>query len=210
MSLYAGIDEAGRGCLAGPVVAAAVVLPENYNLHGLADSKTLSPKKRLSLEIAIRKQALCFGIGLCSARLVDEINILQATFLAMAKAVTKLSPFPEMLFIDGRHPIPEKTLQNLPNSPPGLCGRQKSVVHGDRIMPVISAASILAKTFRDRMMIAVDKHFPGYGFASHKGYGTAEHFEKLKKLGPSRIHRLTFRGVKQDLGLFQKHPELQE
>ena len=189
-----GVDEAGRGCLAGPVIAAVVVLPQNYELPGFADSKSLSPEKRFQLEAEIRKQAAGFGIGLASARMIDEINILQATILAMARAVAQLPILPENLLIDGNRTIPRKILEKFVKAPGSVS--QKCIVRGDSLVPAISAASILAKTFRDRMMMRLDASFPGYGFARHKGYGTREHLEKIKLLGPSRLHRLTFAGVR--------------
>lgn len=189
------MDEAGRGCLAGPVVAAAVALPPHYDLPGLGDSKSLSPKKRFLLEAEILKQAVGYGIGLASAQLIDEINILQATFTAMACAVARLPFMPENLLIDGNHVIPRKILEKFTNSQGKIS--QKCIVRGDAIEPAISAASILAKTYRDRMMMRLDSRFPGYGLARHKGYGTREHLEKIELLGPTRLHRRTFAGVKQ-------------
>lgn len=189
------MDEAGRGCLAGPVIAAAVVLPIHYELPGLGDSKSLSPKKRFQLEAEIIKQAVGFGIGLASARLIDEINILQATFTAMARAIARLPVMPQNLLIDGNQLIPQKFLENFANLQDNVA--QKCIVRGDCVEPAISAASILAKTFRDRMMMRLDSRFPGYGLARHKGYGTREHLEKIGLLGPSRLHRLTFAGVKE-------------
>lgn len=196
--LCAGIDEAGRGCLAGPVVAAAVILPAVFNLPGLADSKALSPKQRAKLEILVKECALTYGFGVIWPATIDRINILQATFRAMAHAVSRLKQIPELLLIDGNQAIPAAVIEKSLGFPSGKIPKQKTIVHGDSIEPTISAASILAKTFRDRMMIALDRHFCGYGFAEHKGYGTRAHLASLKELGPTSMHRLTFHGVQQD------------
>lgn len=188
--LAAGIDEAGRGCLAGPVVAAAVVLPEVYDLPGLTDSKKLTPAKRERLEPAIKAQAVAFAVGVAWPGEIDRINILQATFVAMSKAVRVLSLRPAHLLIDGNKRIPDHLFAALTPMP-----TQETVVGGDLHVPAISAASILAKTFRDRLMTIFARRHPGYGFEAHKGYGVAVHLEALRRLGPCPIHRLTFRGV---------------
>ncbi len=199
----AGIDEAGRGCLAGPVVAAAVILPEHYDLPGLADSKTLSARQREQLAPRIRRHALAWGLGMVWPRRIDAINILQATFEAMSRAVATLGPHcgqgrqaPEALhlLVDGNKTIPPQVLRH------ALAGRrqlpaQRAVVDGDRLIPAISAASILAKTCRDQLMTVLDRRWPGYDLARHKGYGTAAHYAALRRLGPCPLHRLTFRGV---------------
>jgi len=184
----AGVDEAGRGCLAGPVVAGAVILPESYDLPHLNDSKKLTPERRLTLETAIKAQAVAWGLGVIWAAEIDRINILQATFRAMARAVAALKVAPSALRVDGNKTIPAHLLlvQELP---------QAAIVDGDALVPAISAASILAKTFRDRVMEHLDRRYPGYGLAGHKGYGTADHLRALASLGPCRLHRLTFRGV---------------
>ncbi len=185
-----GIDEAGRGCLAGPVVAAAVILPAVFDLPGLDDSKKLSAARRETLAPAIKAQAVAWRVGLVWPGEIDRINILQATFHAMAAAVRRLPLTPDRLLIDG-----DKTV------PPHVLGRaiaQEAVVGGDALAPAISAASILAKTFRDRLMRVLDRRHPGYGLADHKGYGTAVHLAALRRLGPSPCHRLTFRGVTED------------
>lgn len=184
-----GIDEAGRGCLAGPVVAAAVMLPPSFDLPGLTDSKKLSAARRESLAIAIRATASVWRIGVVWQRDIDRLNILQATFLAMAKAVRRLPEPATLLLVDGNRTIPLP----LPGNP-----RQQAVVGGDALIPAISAASILAKTFRDALMRTLDRRHPGYGLAEHKGYGTAEHRAALRRLGPSNCHRLTFAGVVED------------
>lgn len=196
--LMAGIDEAGRGCLAGPVVAAAVILPERYDLPGLTDSKALSAARRDHLAPLIRQCALAWGLGVIWPATIDRINILQATFEAMSRAVASLRRRPCLLLVDGNKTVPGPVLlphwrkrhADAPDLP-----RQHAVVGGDRSVPAISAASILAKTYRDRLMEHLDRHHPGYGFARHKGYGTADHYEALHRLGPCRQHRLTFRGV---------------
>lgn len=199
--LMAGIDEAGRGCLAGPVVAAAVILPGTYDLPGLTDSKALSAARREQLAPRIRQCALAWGLGVVWPATIDRINILQATFEAMSRAVACLGRTPGLLLVDGNKTVPEPVLlphwrahfADAPDLP-----RQNAVVGGDSSVPAISAASILAKTWRDRLMEHLDKRWPGYGFARHKGYGTADHYEALRALGPCRQHRLTFRGVLPD------------
>ena len=179
----AGIDEAGRGCLAGPVVAAACILPDSFDLPGLTDSKALTSARRDTLAAAIRSQALAWSLGLAWGPEIDRVNILQATLRSMERAVITLRARPALLLIDGnqtiRLPLPQQT-----------------IVGGDALVPAISAASILAKTFRDRLMAHLDRRHPGYNLAGHKGYGTAEHLEAIRSLGPSPIHRLTFRGVR--------------
>lgn len=179
----AGIDEAGRGCLAGPVVAAACILPEHFDLPGLTDSKALSAARREVLAQAIRAQALCWSLGLAWAPEIDRINILQATLRSMERAVAHLRLRPMLLVIDGN-----QTCQaTIP---------QRTVIGGDALVPAISAASILAKTFRDHLLARLERRYPGYGLAIHKGYGTALHLAALRRLGPSPIHRLSFRGVR--------------
>ena len=194
VSAVAGIDEAGRGCLAGPVVAAAVILPEGAVIPGLADSKVLSPTRRDGLAAEIGAVALAWGLGVVWPPEIDRINILQATLKAMCHAASVLKVRPKGLLIDGNQTIPEPLFRQRaacwPSSP-----RQKSIVDGDALVPVISAASIIAKTFRDMLMDKLDHRYPGYGFAKHKGYGSKEHFAALRELGPCPMHRKTFRGV---------------
>jgi len=185
--LAAGVDEAGRGCLAGPVVAAAVLLPPFARLPGLTDSKLLSPQERSRLEPLIKTRALAWAIGVSWPREIDARNVLGATFLAMCRAVRALTLRPDELLVDGNQCIPERLVAFIP---------QRAVVDGDRLLRPISAASILAKTFRDRLMTRLDRRYPGYGFARHKGYGTREHLSALTRFGPCRMHRLTFRGVR--------------
>lgn len=186
----AGVDEAGRGCLAGPVVAAAVILPASYVLPGLTDSKKLSPARREVLAPAIKAQAITWAVGMAWPAEIDRINILQATLAAMARAVAHLRRLPELVRIDGNKAIPDRLLAGL-SAPP----RQETVVGGDLTVPAISAASILAKTARDRLMTVYARRHPGYGFEAHKGYGVAAHLAALRRLGPCPLHRLTFRGV---------------
>ena len=181
--MIAGIDEAGRGPWAGPVVAAAVILAAP--IPGLADSKKLSPRARERLAGAITGEAMAWAVGRAEVEEIDRLNIRQATFLAMRRAVEALSVAPEAALIDGK------------DVPPGLPCPGRAVVRGDASEVAIAAASILAKTHRDAEMIALDTQYPGYGFAAHKGYGTAAHREALSRLGPSPIHRRSFAPVKQ-------------
>lgn len=181
--LIAGVDEAGRGPLAGPVLAAAVVLDPRAPIEGLADSKQLSATARERLACLIRERAYAWSLGRADAGDIDRINILQATLLAMARAVTGLPMSPERVMVDGLH-CPE-----LP------CSVQ-AVVGGDRLVASISAASILAKVTRDAEMVELDRRYPEYGFKRHKGYPTREHREVLRRLGPCPIHRRSFAPVR--------------
>ena len=174
-----GVDEAGRGPLAGPVCAAAVILPPNLEIPGLTDSKKLSDKRRRELYPVIMEKAVAFGIGLASHEEIDEINILQATFLAMERAMAQLNVRPDLALIDGNR---QKDF-GLP---------VETVIKGDSLSASIAAASVLAKVTRDDIMVAVAQEYPGYGFEIHKGYGTKAHYEALEKLGASPIHRKTF------------------
>lgn len=183
----AGIDEAGRGPLAGPVVASAVVLDPGKPIVGLNDSKKLDALKRDQLYEEIREKALHIGIGEACHITIDRVNILEATFVAMRRAVADLSPKCESLhavYVDGNRIVP------------GLKVLQRAIIGGDALIESIMAASIIAKVTRDRLMIEYDAKFPGYGFINHKGYGTKEHQEALYRLGPSPIHRLTFAPVR--------------
>ena len=175
-----GIDEVGRGPLAGPVYAAAVILPKDAEILYLNDSKKLSEKKREELYTEIMEKAISVGIGFSSHERIDEINILQATYEAMAMAVSKLSVRPELLLIDAVH-IPQLEEYT-----------QESIIKGDAKSVSIAAASIVAKVTRDHLMEELDKEYPGYGFAGNKGYGSQEHIEALKRLGPTPIHRKSF------------------
>lgn len=177
----AGIDEVGRGPLAGPVVACAVILPADHSIMYLNDSKKLSAKKREELYEIILREAVSYGIGMEDWTTIDEMNILQATYSAMRKAIAKLAPPAEFLLNDAVT-IPRVTIPQCP------------IVHGDALSASIAAASIVAKVTRDRMMVEYDAIYPGYGFAKNKGYGTAEHIAALKKLGPCLIHRRSFIG----------------
>jgi len=178
----AGVDEAGRGPLAGPVVAAAVILPPGYSHPGIRDSKKLSPRQRERLFPEITADAVAFGIALATPGEIDALNILRASLLAMRRAVEALVHPPDFLFIDGNQPIP----CDVP---------QETLVGGDDRCLSVAAASILAKVARDRMMVEYDLLYPGYGLSAHKGYPTREHLEAIRRLGPSPIHRRTFRGV---------------
>ena len=179
LRLICGVDEAGRGPLAGPVCAAAVILPEHLEIPGLTDSKKPSVKKRRELFPIIQEQAVAYGIGLASEAEIDEINILQATFLAMRRALDQLSVKPEIALIDGNR----ETDFGLP---------VKTVVKGDSLSANIAAASVLAKVTRDNIMVELAETYPEYGFEIHKGYGTKAHYEALRQYGPCPIHRKTF------------------
>lgn len=177
--LICGVDEAGRGPLAGPVCAAAVMLPKGLVIPGLNDSKKLSDKRRRELFPIIQQEAVSFGIAFASQEEIDEINILQATFLAMRRAMEQLNPQPEFALIDGNR----ETDFGVP------C---KTVIKGDSLSANIAAASVLAKVTRDNWMMEAAEKYPGYGFEIHKGYGTKAHYAALKKLGPCPIHRRSF------------------
>ena len=181
LGAVAGIDEAGRGPLAGPVVAAAVILPKDIFLPFLNDSKKVTEKRRDVLFDQIKQEAIAYGIGIASNALIDEINILQATYEAMREAISKLNKTPDILLVDAVH-IPNISL------------KQVGIVKGDAKSVNIAAASILAKVTRDRLMLEYDKIYPEYGFASNKGYGTAKHIEALKECGACDIHRRSFIG----------------
>ena len=183
-SSIAGIDEVGRGPLAGPVLSAAVILPEKVNLEHLDDSKRLSPARREQLFGMIYEQAISVGIGIVDPIEIDRINILQASLLSMLMAVDNLRPAPDFLLVDGTIPI--------------KCPLPQQVVkHGDRRCLSIAAASIIAKVTRDRLMRLYDVEFPAFGFGQHKGYGTRAHREAIRTFGCCRIHRKTFRGVEE-------------
>lgn len=179
VQLICGVDEAGRGPLAGPVCAAAVILPRDLQIPGLTDSKKLTDKKRRELFPVIQEQAIAYGIGLASEQEIDEINILQATFLAMRRALDQLSVRPDLALIDGNR----ETDFGLP---------VKTVVKGDSLSANIAAASILAKVTRDNIMIQLSEQYPDYGFEIHKGYGTKAHYAALTEHGASPVHRRSF------------------
>ena len=179
IQVICGVDEAGRGPLAGPVCAAAVILPAHLELPGLTDSKKLSDKKRRELYPLIKEQAIAYGIGFASEKEIDEINILQATFLAMQRAIDQLEGKAELALIDGNR---EKDF-GLP---------VKTVVKGDSLSANIAAASVLAKVTRDDILVEMAEKYPQYGFEIHKGYGTKAHYAALTEHGPSPVHRMTF------------------
>ncbi|MDE0950196.1 MAG: ribonuclease HII [Halioglobus sp.] len=182
----AGVDEVGRGPLAGEVVAAAVILDPQYPIEGLRDSKKLSPSRRDELAKIIRERALAWSIASASVAEIDEINILQASLLAMHRAVGALNPEPEYVLVDGNR-LPQWDYASEP------------VIGGDDRVPAIAAASILAKVHRDNELVALDAVYPGYGFAAHKGYPTARHLKALQTLGVTPIHRRSFAPVKKIL-----------
>ena len=182
----AGVDEAGRGPLAGPVVAAAVILDPARPIPGLGDSKLLSPQRREALDAEIRARAAGWAIARVDVDVIDAINILEATMQAMREAVTRLDPAPKRVLVDG-------------NRCPDLPCPVRAIVGGDASVAAIGAASILAKVARDREMVEMDHRYPGYGFARHKGYGTRAHREALLRLGPSPIHRRSFAPVRSAL-----------
>jgi ribonuclease HII len=191
VTLIAGVDEVGRGPLVGDVVTAAVILNPNKPIAGLADSKKLTDKKRQLLATEIKEKALCYAIGRCSPSEIDELNILQATMLAMSRAVEALSTVPEFVFVDG-------------NRLPELAMPAQAVVKGDSLVAEISAASILAKVARDDEMVELDARYPQYGFAGHKGYPTKAHFAALEQYGAIDEHRKSFKPVQRVLALSGK------
>jgi ribonuclease HII len=190
----AGLDESGRGPLAGPVVAAAVMIASERRIRGLCDSKLLTPPEREVLFDAIYERALAVGIGIVDHELIDRINILEATRRAMYEAVANLVNVPELVITDFVYL-------------PGLACPQRNLVDGDARCATVAAASIIAKVTRDRMMLEADAKFPEYGFARHKGYGTAEHLAALDRYGPCPMHRRTFSGVWRQGELFVREDE---
>ena len=186
----AGVDEVGRGPLAGDVVTAAVILPANHGIEGLADSKVLSSRQRENLYLDIVGRALCWSVARATVEEIDRFNILQATLMAMRRAVMGLSQQPDFVAVDG-------------NRLPQWEYRGEAVVNGDGRVEVISAASILAKVVRDAEMKAFDVTYPGYGFAANKGYGTPQHLEALARKGPTAIHRRSFAPVREQMVLTQ-------
>jgi len=175
----AGVDEAGRGAWAGPVVAAAVILPPGFDCTGIRDSKRLDAAVREDLFGRLTEGAAAWAVGVASAKLVDQLNVLNAALVAMKKACERLAPAPHLLLVDGNRPVP-------------IVMRQHTVVRGDARCVSIAAASVIAKVYRDRLMALLDGKYPGYGFAGHKGYGTADHLNALAALGPSPAHRRSF------------------
>jgi ribonuclease HII len=186
----AGLDEVGRGPLFGPVVAAAVILAPRCRIDGLTDSKKLSEKKRDEFEVQIRLNAVAWAVAAVDVETIDRINIRQASLLAMRLAVQQLALSPDFLLIDGIDSIDWPC-------------PQQSIIQGDSISLSIAAASVLAKVHRDRMLVELDSQFPGYGLASHKGYGSPEHLAALARLGPTRLHRKSFHPVAQALFRFE-------
>jgi ribonuclease HII len=184
--ITAGVDEAGRGPLAGPVIAAAVILPLDHEISGLRDSKQIPAPGRTRLAEEIRRRALCFGIGRAEIEEIDALNILRATLLAMQRAVAAMAIAPQLVLVDGDHC-------------PQLPCRARAIVRGDQTVPAISAASILAKVSRDLEMTAMDSLYPGYGFAQHKGYPTRQHLQALAVHGVCAIHRRSFAPVRRYL-----------
>ncbi len=197
VQLIAGVDEAGIGPLAGPVIAAAVILPQGYRLRGLNDSKKIaSEKKREDLAACIKRDAIAWALGRADVREIDLYNIYHAGLLAMRRAVEDLPIVPEHLLVDARRI-------------PACAVPQQGIVHGDALSASIAAASIIAKTTRDEKMRELDSLYPGYGFASHKGYPTAEHIRILKQRGALPVHRRTFAPVRAVLGLSPEQRPLQ-
>ncbi|MGI9274267.1 MAG: ribonuclease HII [Endozoicomonas sp.] len=188
--LVCGVDEVGRGPLCGPVITAAVILDPDRPIAGLTDSKKLTEKKREQLFEEIKEKALAWSLGRAVVAEIDELNILHATMLAMQRAVAGLSVKPGLALIDG-------------NRCPELPCRAEAVVKGDALVPEIGAASILAKVTRDREMVELDKQYPGYGIAGHKGYPTKVHMDALKKLGATPIHRRSFKPVREALSMVE-------
>jgi ribonuclease HII len=187
LQFVAGVDEAGRGPLAGPVSVAAVILPKGVIISDLNDSKQLSEKKREKLFDVIKEKALAYAVEIVDNIIIDQINILQATFLAMSMAVSKLQHKPELCLIDGNHKIPDLELN------------QEALIGGDAKSACVAAASIIAKVTRDRLMCNYAKQYPVYEFEKHKGYGTKKHIEALRKHGICPIHRVTFDPIRQML-----------
>ena len=187
----AGVDEVGRGPLFGPVVAAAVILAPGFRFNGLTDSKKLTEKKRTELDVEIRANAVCWAIAEVDAETIDRINIRQASLMAMRRAVGQLALSPDYLLIDGRDTIDCEC-------------RQQAVVYGDAISFSVAAASVLAKVYRDRLLVELDREYPGYGLAQHKGYGCPAHLAALQRLGPTPLHRKSFRPVAQALLRFDE------
>ena len=186
--LEAGVDEAGRGPLAGPVVVAAVILPVDYDLDYLDDSKRLTTLQRERLAPQIESQATAYAVEFVEVDEIDRVNILQATMNGMQRAVENLNPAPQRAMIDG-------------NRAPSLTCEVKTVIGGDRLVASISAASVLAKVYRDQLMLSMHDLYPDYGFDRHKGYPTAHHLERLKTLGPCPIHRKSFAPVRKAMGV---------
>ncbi len=196
VEIICGIDEAGRGPLAGPVVAAAVILDRKRRINGLNDSKQLTEERRDILALRIKERAIAWGVGVATVEEIDTVNIRQANFLAMQRAFAQLAVMPTHVFVDG-------------NDPPPIACKVTCIIGGDALEACISAASILAKTHRDAMMVELCAQYPGYGFSQHKGYSVPLHLEALKRLGPSPIHRKSFRPVKEAMGIYDDASRIQ-
>ena len=191
----AGLDEVGRGPLAGPVVAAAVVLPRGFSHPAIKDSKLLTPSQRQKLVPTIKQNAVTWGLGIVEVQEIDRINILEASLLAMAEALRGLSVAPDCLLVDGKEAVPAQ-FPRLKRIAVEIRPQQRTIVKGDQLCFSIAAASILAKVARDAMMIELDKTYPEYGFAHHKGYACIAHLEALRRFGPSPVHRRSFKPVR--------------
>jgi ribonuclease HII len=191
----AGLDEVGRGPLAGPIVAAAVVLPRGFSHPDIKDSKLLSPNQRETLVPIIKQNALTWGLGIVEVEEIDRLNILRASLLAMGKALRALRQAPDCLLIDGNQKIPVEFFRAKSVSAE-VRPQQRTIVKGDQLCFAIAAASILAKVARDAMMVELDKSYPEYGFASHKGYSCIAHLQALRRFGPSPVHRKSFKPVR--------------
>jgi len=191
----AGLDEVGRGPLAGPVVAAGIILPPGFSHPGIKDSKMLTVAQRERVAPIIRENAVSWAVGVVEVEEIDRLNILNASLLAMAKACDALKPAPDYLLIDGSYTLPWRLLRFDTQATKPL-PEQRNIVRGDRLCLSIAAASILAKVARDELMVALDKEYPEYGFAKHKGYGSAAHLLALRRLGPSPAHRRSFKPVR--------------
>ncbi len=178
--LIAGTDEVGRGCLAGPVFAAAVILPQDHGIEGIKDSKMLSSRQRELIAEKIKESAISWALGIVEPKEIDQINIFQASLKAMCVAVQQLSAKPDVLLLDGKHSIP-------------MFIPQKPTVKGDRYYQSVGAASIIAKVARDKLMVELEKQYPHYSFSVHKGYPTLQHRKEIKQYGPSLIHRMSFK-----------------
>jgi ribonuclease HII len=196
VEIICGMDEAGRGPLAGPVVAAAVILDKRRRINGLNDSKQLTEERRDILAARIKERAIAWGVGIATVEEIDTVNIRQANFLAMRRAFEQLAVKPTHLLVDG-------------NDPPPIACKITCIIGGDALETCISAASILAKTHRDAMMVELCAQYPGYGFSQHKGYSVPLHLEALQRLGPSPIHRRSFRPVKEAMGIFDDASRIQ-
>lgn len=195
-TMIAGVDEVGRGPLAGPVVAAAVILPRGFSHSEITDSKLLTESQRQKLAPLIKDNALSWSLGVVAAEQIDRINIFNASFLAMTTAVQQLTPAPDHILVDGKQMIPPEMFPSAKVFGAQL-PRQRSIVKGDRLCLCIAAASILAKVARDEMMVQLEARYPAYGFAANKGYASPAHLDALRRYGPSPVHRHSFQPVRE-------------